>query len=76
MTHNSSEGAARRPAPNPFAPGDRVRIASGRLTGLTGVVVRLPGRPNIALTIQGWVTGIYVLVKGADVQRLSDDERR
>jgi hypothetical protein len=72
MTHNSSEGAARRPAPDPFAPGDRVRISSGKLTGLTGVVVRLPGRPKLALKIDGWPAGTYILVKGADVQRLSE----
>jgi hypothetical protein len=76
MTHYSSEGANRRPPPNQFAPGDRIRIASGKLQGLTGVIAELPNRPENALAIDGWPVGIYLLVAGADVEPLPGGEKR
>jgi transcriptional antiterminator RfaH len=41
----------RKPAPHPFAPGENVRIGSGPLSGLEGVVLRHKGSLRIVITV-------------------------
>jgi hypothetical protein len=48
-----------------FAPGDAVRVSSGELRGLTGVVARMTNGTHWLVSIDGLSDGIYAVVDGA-----------
>jgi len=53
--------------------GSRVRIVQGKLTDLTGVVVRLTeDELNCVLTIDDWVRGAYLTVSGNALELQSE----
>jgi hypothetical protein len=53
-----------------FAPGDRIRIATGKLSGLTGKVASLRDHSNCVLTIDAWTDGVYAIVSSQSLERL------
>src|SRR5258708_1149552 len=64
MPDNFSGPAPGRRPRTGFALGDRVRITSGELAGLTGVVTRLSARPDCVLIVDGWPDGVYLNIIG------------
>ena len=58
-----------RPSDGP-APGDKIRIVSGQLAGLTGVVLRLTDAGSYVLSIDHLTDGVYVVVGGQVLDRL------
>jgi transcription antitermination factor NusG len=66
-TVSSPEPPSRR-----FAPGDRIRITTGKLAGLTGKVSWPRDRDTYALTIDSWMEGVYVVVSSQSLERLNE----
>jgi hypothetical protein len=62
MSDNNDDPARTRGGA--FARGDRVRIGSGRLQGLSGVITRLSNRFDFVIAIDDWPSGVYLTVVG------------
>jgi len=58
-----------------FARGDCVRIVSGKLRGLTGVITRLSGRFDLVIAIDDWPSGVYVVIVGEATRSLERETR-
>ena len=60
----------------PYRIGSRIRIASGQLRGLTGVVVKMSkDNSKCVLTIDGWASGVRLTVSG-DILTLTGNGRK
>ena len=56
--------------------GSRIRIARGKLKGLTGVVAKMSeDNSKCVLTIDGWASGVRLAVSG-DILRLTGKARK
>jgi hypothetical protein len=55
--------------------GSRIRIARGKLKGLTGVVAKMSeGNSKCVLTIDGWASGVCIAVS-CDILRMTGNGR-
>jgi ribosomal protein L24 len=74
MVDDSSDStpptASTRPPAARYQPGDRIRIATGKLSGLTGRIVSLRDHNNCVLTIDAWTDGVYVIVSSQSLERI------
>jgi len=69
-TPPNTASTPRQPPAARYEPGDRVRIATGKLSGLTGKVVSLRDHNNCVLTIDAWTDGVYVIVSSQSLERV------
>lgn len=64
--------AQRRPEPHPYlVVGDRVRITSGPLTGMEGVLAQKKNGPRVVLTLEHIMKSVSVEVGLGEVERVT-----
>lgn len=68
MADNSSGGPAPRRA-SQFAPGDRVCITRGELSGLKGIIVAIKDPHKCVLRIDATASGVLVIISDIALSR-------